>query len=304
MNSKLAFLYFLATILTTPLAHAKINIVTTTSDLQALAQAIGGDRVTVDSLIKGSQDPHHLEAKPSFILKVSNADLLLSNGLGLEAAWLPKVLAGARNKTIQPGQSGYFVAADGIEVLEVPHSKVSRAEGDVHQEGNPHITLDPLRVTSIGKNLSIRLGQLDPAGTEYFQQRAKIFEQEITEKLPNWTERIKKSGLSKVLTYHKTLNYFLHRFSIVSAGYLEPHPGVAPTARHILETISTAKKDQVRLILVENFFDDTAAKRIASEVGGITIKTVPVSVGGDPKISTFIQLFEHLVKIIEGTSLG
>ena len=283
-------------------AQAKINIVTTTSDLQALAVAIGGDRVNVDTLIKGIQDPHHLEAKPSFVLKVSHADLLISNGLGLEAAWLPKVLAGARNKAILTGQPGNFVASEGIAAMEVPVGQISRADGDVHQEGNPHITLDPDRIIAIGKNLATRLAQLDSAGSGYFQQRADAFEKELVEKLPAWTDRLKKSGITKVLTYHKTLNYFLHRFDIVPAGYLEPHPGVAPTARHILETITTAKNAQIKLILVENFFDETAAKRIASEVGGMTIKSVPVSVGGRPEIHNFVDLFEHLVQSVEGKS--
>ena len=281
---------------------AKVNIVTTTSDLQALATAVGGERVAVDGLIKGSQDPHHLEAKPSFVLKVSHADLLISNGLGLEAAWLPKVLAGARNKNILPGSQGHFIAADGITAIDIPVTNVSRADGDVHQEGNPHITLDPERVIIIASALAIRLSELDKDGADYYQQRAGVFVKEVTSKIPSWKVRLKATGISKVITYHKTLNYFLTRFQIEPAGYLEPHPGVAPTARHILDTISTAKTGQIKLILVENFFDDTAAKRIAAEAGGIRIKTVPVAVGGEPDIQTFIDLYERIVQAVEGKS--
>lgn len=281
---------------------AKVNIVTTTSDLQALATAVGGERVAVDGLIKGSQDPHHLEAKPSFVLKVSHADLLVSNGLGLEAAWLPKVLAGARNKNILPGSLGHFIAAEGITAIDIPLTNVSRADGDVHQEGNPHITLDPERVIIIASALAIRLSELDKDGADYYQQRAGVFVKEITSKIPSWKVRLKATGISKVITYHKTLNYFLTRFQIEPAGYLEPHPGVTPTARHILDTISTAKTGQIKLILVENFFDDTAAKRIAAEAGGIRIKTVPVAVGGEPDIQTFIDLYERIVQAVEGKS--
>jgi zinc/manganese transport system substrate-binding protein len=246
-------------------AFAKLSVVTTSSDIAAIASEIGAGDVNVDALGKGSQDLHTLEPKPSFMARLSRADLLIANGLQLEIGWLPSVIRGARNPKLNPGQSGYLELGDKLQPIEVGTAQVTRAAGDVHPDGNPHWTLDPIRVAKAGMIVAERFGELDSANASKYIERAKKFEARLTEKTKQWSERIKKSGVKEVVTYHKTLNYFLDRFDVKGVGYLEPKPGIPPTAQHILDLIKTVKERGVRLILVEHYYDDKAAVRVASD---------------------------------------
>lgn len=273
---------------------------TTLQDLRVLVAEIGGEAVDVAAYCKGSQDPHFLEAKPSYMVKTSRADLVVAVGLGLETAWLPKVLSGARNPKVMPGQPGYLEVGSLVAVLDKPAATVTRADGDVHPEGNPHFTLDPVRMASVAQGIAAKLAQLDPARAPLFLQRARALEQRLQEKTQNWQERILASGIKQVVTYHKTLSYFLARFNLESVATLEPLPGVPPTAQHILEVIKSAKAQGVRLILVENYFDDTVARRVARELKGVRVASVPVAVEGEQAIKTVDELYERLVRSIEG----
>jgi zinc/manganese transport system substrate-binding protein len=281
-------------------AHAKLSVVVTTTDLKSVMAEVGGDFITVEAIAKGTQDPHFIEAKPSFMSKVSRADLVVAVGLDLEVGWLPNIVRGARNPKVNPGSPGYLEVGPLVNPIEVASGKVTRAEGDVHPYGNPHVHLDPIRMGQVAIFLAERLGQLDPTHADAFNTNAKVIQSRLTEKTKGWSERIAKSGVKKVVTYHKTLNYFFDRFHIENVGTLEPKPGIPPTTAHILKIIDVIREKKVPLILVENFFDPTVTKKIREEVPSVRSATVPVDVEGESGIATLDDLYEKLVRILEG----
>lgn len=281
-------------------AHAKINVLTSQTDLQAIAEEVGGELVFVQSLGKGTQDLHSLEAKPSFMVKAHRADLFLLIGLDLEQGWAPQIIHGARNSKIKAGQRGYLEIGPLLDPLEIQKGEVSRAQGDVHPFGNPHVWLDPVRVGKAALLVAQRLAELDPKNATNYLQRAKAFQARLDNKLKDWTVRIQATGIQQVITYHKTLSYFLQRFKIQAPLVLEPKPGIPPTSRHILEVIETMKGKKISLILVENFFDPSVTKKIRQEIPTVRTATVAVSVGGAPNIRSLDDLFEHLVLSLEG----
>ena len=280
------------------LGQAKLNIITTTTNLKDLVDRIGKEKVKVASLAKGTQDPHYLEARPSYMLKASRADLLISIGLELEIGWLPLIIRGARNPKIRKGASGHLVAGDFIETLERPTGKITRADGDIHSEGNPHFLLDPLNALIIAGKIKEKLSVLDKKNSIFYKKNYNSFSNEIHSKMQGWKKKIKK-GI-KIITYHKTLTYFLHQFGIENISILEPKPGIPPTARHILNVMKKAKSKGVQLALIENYFDPTLAYRIAKNVKALNVVIVPVSVGGEPDIENLIDLYQRIINVFEG----
>jgi len=281
-------------------AEAKLNVVTTIPDLAVIVSEIGGDNVSVQSFSKGTQDPHFIEAKPSYMVKASRADLVVSLGLELEIGWLPPILQGARNPRVMPGTQGYLELGPYLDPIEVPTEKVTRAEGDVHPFGNPHFNLDPIRMGKAAVIIAGRLGELDPDHAASYAEKAQSFKSRMEEKTKGWLARISKSGVTKVITYHKTLNYFFDRFGLNDPINLEPKPGIPPTAQHVLEVIKVAKAQNIKLIMVENFYDTNFAGKIRSEIPDMRVVIIPVEVGGDPAIKTLDDLYENLVSVIEG----
>jgi len=280
-------------------AFAKLSVVTTTADLAYIAGAVAGDKASVQSIAKGTQDPHFIEAKPSFMVTLNRADLVVAIGLGFENAWLDGIVKGSRNPKIGKGSDGYLEVGTSVDPIEVPAAGFTRADGDVHPEGNPHITLDPIRDGKIAILIGDRMAKLDSGNGKYFQDNAKKFQKDLEDKTKLWEARMKKTGITKAITYHKTLNYFLTRFNVENSGTLEPKPGVPPTANHIIEVINKVKSENIKLILIENFFDPKVGERIKEEVKTVLLKSVPVSVGGDDKIKSLDDLFENLVKTFE-----
>jgi zinc/manganese transport system substrate-binding protein len=281
-------------------AQAKLNVVATTTDLAALAREVGGDATEVEAIARGTQDPHFIEAKPSFMTKVSRADLVVAMGLELEIGWLPSIVRGARNPKVLPGNKGYLEVGPGIPVLEKATGAVTRAEGDVHPDGNPHFNLDPLRMGTAAGLLAERLGELDAANAAGYRQRAAALKTRLEAKTKEWRERVAATGVKSVVTYHKTLTYFLDRFGLRGAAVLEPKPGIPPTAPHIVEVIELVKREHVPLILVENYFDPAPAQRVARDAPGTRVAIVPVAVDGAPGTGTTEALIEALVQAIEG----
>jgi zinc/manganese transport system substrate-binding protein len=277
------------------LALGKVKIFTTTTNLASLAKAIGGDHVEVESLCKGHQDPHFLEAKPSYTFKLSRADLLISVGAGLEVGWLPLIIRGSRNPKLRDGGTGSLVASEHVEMLEIPKTdELSRAEGDVHPEGNPHFMLSPSRALSIGKILSAKLSQLDDKHASFYKENFERFEKLMKNRLEEWKKTLPKS--LKVISYHKTLTYFYDEFGITNVDVLEPKPGIPPTASHILALIKKIKEENIKYIVVENYFDDSVAKRIKKEIPSVKILKVPVAVEGISDIKNLYDLYNYLVK--------
>ena len=192
-----------------PLASAKkLNVVTSTTDLAALAQEVGGDHISVESIAKGYQDPHFVEAKPSFLLKLRQADLLISVGLELEIGWLPPLITQCGNARVQVGAPGYLDASQFAEILEKPTGQITRAMGDVHPLGNPHYWLDPDNGRRVAKGIAAKLGELDPQDSTYFQQRFADFDKRLAAAEKNWDEQTKPFRGRKVVTYHNSWTNF------------------------------------------------------------------------------------------------
>jgi zinc/manganese transport system substrate-binding protein len=281
-------------------SYAKLNVLTTVTDLRAIVSEIGGDQVDVSSIAKGTQDPHYIEAKPSYMIKASKADLIISIGLELEIGYLPSIIQGARNPKITQGSKGYLEVGPLIKALEIPTGKITRAEGDVHPLGNPHILLDPIRTGEIAVKIAQRMGELDPSNAKQFLEKGLALQARLQKKTKDWSKRIKKANVKSVVSYHKTLTYFFDRFNIENSAILEPKPGIPPTASHILEVIGIIKQKKIPLIMIENYFDASTADRIKEEVPGIRIASVPVSVNGTSDINSLDDLYEKLVSVIEG----
>ncbi len=274
-------------------AWGKIKVVTTTTNLRSLVEFVGGDQVEVVSLAKGTQDPHYLEAKPSYVLKVSKADLLVQIGLGLEDAWLPLIIRGARRPDLRPGEKRHLFAHRGVELLEVLKAgEVTRKDGDVHPEGNPHFLLDPVRASFVAGEISKKLAELDPSHQKYYLSNAQKFS-ERTKDLAS-----KKIKVKKVISYHKTLNYFYNRFGVENIAYLEPKPGVPPSAGHLIKLIGIIKQQKPEKVIVENYFDPSPADRLKKESPKLEIRSVPVAVDADKSVGDILKLYQQLIKEI------
>jgi zinc/manganese transport system substrate-binding protein len=199
---------------------ASLNIIATTSDLAAIVSEVGGDKVAVESLARGYQDPHFVEAKPSFVLKLNKADLLVVVGRELEIGWLPPLITQSRNAKIQPGADGYFDASQGVKILDLPTGQVTRAMGDVHPQGNPHYWLDPDNGRLIAKAVQAKLSQKDPANAGYYAQRTADFERRLSEAQQRWKSLMAPYKGLKVVTYHRSWPNFAEAFGLTVVGYV------------------------------------------------------------------------------------
>jgi ABC-type Zn uptake system ZnuABC Zn-binding protein ZnuA len=281
------------------LSHAasKLTVVTATEDLAAITREIGGDRVDVDSIAKGYQDPHFVEPKPSFLLKLQKADLLEVVGLQLEIGWLPPLQTQSRNSKIQVGGPGYLDVSQYCRILQIPTGQITRAMGDVHPLGNPHYWLDPDNGRRIAKAVQDKLSQMRPADASYFAQRYADFDQRLAAAEKGWEAKMAPFRGRKVATYHESWPNFCDHFGIVVAGYVEPKPGIPPTPSHTLGLINSMKRDNVKLILVEPYFDLRTPNSIAQQVGGAVVQLMP-SVGGVKEITNYFQLFDYDINLL------
>jgi zinc/manganese transport system substrate-binding protein len=294
---RLLSIALLAALPFTAQAASKINVVGATEDLAAIAREVGGDAITADSIAKGYQDPHFVESKPSFILKLQKADLLLSVGLQLEIGWLPPLITQSRNPKIQVGGSGYMDMSKFCQILEIPQGPVSRAQGDVHPLGNPHYWLDPDNGRRMAKALADRFSALQPANAAMFAQRYADFDKRLTEAVKGWEAKMAPYKGRKVITYHRSWPNFCERFGLNVVEYVEPKPGIPPTPQHTLDVENLMKREGVKLILVEPYFDLKAPNKIASDVGGQVLVLMP-SVGGNKQITTYFQLFDYDIDML------
>jgi zinc/manganese transport system substrate-binding protein len=285
-------------ILSPTLAHAKkLNVVTSTTDMAALTQEVGGDKVNVDSIAKGYQDPHFVEAKPSFLLKLRQADLLISVGLQLEIGWLPPLITQSGNPRIQVGGGGYLDASQFAQILEIPQGTVTRAEGDVHPLGNPHYWLDPDNGRRIAKGIAGKLGDLDPGDAAYFQQRFQDFDKRLAAAEQKWDGEMKPYRGRKVVTYHRSFPNFAQHFGLDVIGYVEPRPGIPPTPSHTLELIQLMKRENAKVVLVEPYFDLKTPQSIGRATGAQVIVYLP-SVGGEKQVTNYFELFDYDINLL------
>ena len=298
------FLMSLALFSPTIAQAKKLNVVTSTTDMAALTQEVGGDKVTVEAIAKGYQDPHFVEAKPSFLLRLRQADLLISVGLQLEIGWLPPLITQSGNPRIQVGAPGYLDASQFAEILEIPQGPVTRAEGDVHPLGNPHYWLDPDNGRRIARGIATKLGDLDPPDGAYFQQRFQDFDKRLTTAEQKWEAEMKPYHGRKVVTYHRSFPNFAKHFGLDVIGYVEPRPGIPPTPSHTLELINLMKRENCKIVLVEPYFDLKTPQSIGRATGAQVIVYLP-SVGGEKQVTNYFELFDYdiglLIKAFQAT---
>ncbi len=277
-------------------AQSKLNVIATTEDLASIGREVGGDRITIESIAKGYQDPHFVEAKPSFILKLQKADVLIVVGRDLEIGWLPPLVQQSRNGKVQPGAEGYLDASLGAQILEMPTGQITRAEGDVHPLGNPHYWMDPENGKRIAKEIADKLDQLRPNDRAYFDQRLNDFTARLDAAEKRWLAMMAPYKGTKVVTYHRSFPNFAERFGLEIVGYVEPRPGIPPTPQHTLDLMNDMKRQKVKMVLVEPYFDLKTPEAIGRETGAHVL-VMPPSVGGVKEVPDYFKLFDYDINL-------
>ncbi len=278
-------------------AHAELKVVASIPTLASLAKEVGGDRISVQALGKGSQDPHFVEAKPSLMLTLNRADLLLHVGLELEIGWLPPLVLGSRNPNIQSGEPGNLDCSTSIPVLDVPTTKVERSQGDIHPGGNPHYWLPPDNAKRLAALIEARLAQLDPDGRADYEKHLADFNARVDAKVKEWAPLIEKARGAKIATYHKSWSYLSLWLGLTEVGYIEPKPGIPPDPRHLAQLIGHMKKEGAGLLLMESFYSRSVAALVA-EKAGAKLLVLPTDVGAQPEIKSWFDLAQTVLQQI------
>jgi zinc/manganese transport system substrate-binding protein len=294
--------FILALTLIPSLAFAKLQVVATTEDLAAIAREIGKDQIDVTAISKGYQDPHFVDPKPSFLLKLGRADLMIIVGMELEVGWLPPLLQNARNSKILPGNAGYLDASEGCHVLQKPTGTVDRSMGDVHPFGNPHYWTDPENGRVIAKHIAEKLSALDRSNAAQYAANLKQFEDRLSAKEKEWNTIAASFKGVKVITYHNSWPNFAEVFGLNIVNHVEPKPGIPASPAHVQDLINQIKRDKIPLLLIEPYFDEKLPQKIAAETGAQML-LFPPSVGGVKEIKTYFDLFDYDLNLIK-KSLG
>ncbi|MGQ0645265.1 MAG: metal ABC transporter substrate-binding protein [Elusimicrobiota bacterium] len=271
-----------------------LKVVATTPDLASIARAVGGDRVRVESLAAGAQNPHFVEAKPSLMVKLMKADLFVQTGLDLESGWAPPLVQGSRNRKIQPGAPGHLDASAAVSPLEIP-ADVSRSGGDVHPGGNPHYLQDPENGRLVARLLAQKMAELSPEDAGVFQSRLAAFETSLDEALARWHRALKPHAGAKFVSYHRTWPYFARRFGLVSAGEIEPKPGIPPTAEHTAALVSRMKAEKVRIVFTDPWYETRTPAFIARQ-SGAALAPMALQPGARPGTADYLDMLDHNVK--------
>ena len=311
-------------------ASDALTVVTTTTDLKSLVEAVGGDRVRATSIAYGYEDPHFLRAKPSYMMTAREADLWVRIGMELEIGWEELILDGSRNPRIRIGTKGHLDASEGVLRLEVPTVRVTREMGDIHPLGNPHLWLDPLNARLMAKTIADRLAELAPAHADTFTKNCQAFqealdarmfgpdlvkevggdalwtlelkgklagflqERSLASKLGGWRARLLPWRGARIVTYHRSWSYFANRFELKVAAELEPKPGVPPSPAHLAKVVEQVNAEGIKVILMEPFYSRKAADFVASKTGAAVV-VCPNSVGGEDKATDYLALMDLIV---------
>jgi ABC-type Zn uptake system ZnuABC Zn-binding protein ZnuA len=282
-----AFAAFAAFLTAAPRAPAAVNIVATTADIGALASAVGGADVSVVTLARPTEDPHFVDARPSFLRILNRADLLVEGGADLEAGWLPPLVNNARNRKILPGAPGRFSAAGHVKLRDIP-AVLDRSQGDVHAHGNPHFLLDPANAVLVANALAEKLAALDPGNAAAHRARAKKFADALDGKRADWNLRLAPFRGMAVVTYHRSFDYLLDAFDLRLAGTIEPKPGIEPPASHLVALAALMKREKVRLIIAEPNRPARTCARLA-DAANARLARIPVMPPANTDYLTFID---------------
>jgi zinc/manganese transport system substrate-binding protein len=274
-------------------ADAKIKAVATLPDLASLAREIGGDKVEVSSMAKPTEDPHFVDARPSFVVQLRSADVLIDGGAELELGWLPPLLQNARNPKIEVGKPGRVQASEGVRLMNVP-TNVTRAAGDVHALGNPHFMTDPIIAKTVAQHIAQSFAAVDAPNAALYDANYKKFEAEINAKLQEWGTAMLPFKGQSVVAYHDSWVYFAHRFGLNIDLFLEPKPGIPPSPSHLAEVIDKMKAQKIKAIIVEPFHDRKIAEKVASSTGAKVVDFAQYP-GALPNTDTYVKLIDTLV---------
>jgi zinc/manganese transport system substrate-binding protein len=277
-------------------AEGQLRVVATTPDLASVAREIGGDRVNVVALAKPTEDPHFVDAKPSFIVTLNRADALIEGGAELELGWLPPLLENARNGRIAAGAPGRIVASEGIRLLEIPTS-FDRSKGDIHSLGNPHFMIDPIAVKTVARNIANHLGQIDPKSAGTYNANLAKFDAKLDSKLVDWQKQLAPYRGAKIVTYHRDFVYLAPRFGLSIVDELEPKPGIAPSPSHLAQVIGEMKRNNAKVILVQPFQNRKTAETVARQTGAAVLDT-PQQPGAASNTTSYFDMMDNLVNSI------
>jgi zinc/manganese transport system substrate-binding protein len=288
----------LSTLLALPgISSAKLNVVATTPDIAAIAQTVGGAEVEVTTLVRPTEDPHFIEPKPSFVVRLSRADVLIEGGAELEAGWLPALLQRAGNRRLMPGAPGRIMANAGIEMLEVP-TTLDRSKGDVHAAGNPHFLIDPANAMIFARRLGEAFAQLDPPSADVYRGNAAKFVSALEPKIIEWRKALESHKGQTIVGYHNSWPYFARRFDLKIDLFLEPKPGLPPSPGHLAHVIERMKQENARVIMVDRYFDRRTAESVAKRTGAKVVEVSHYPGGIKGTENNYIALLDYLVKTL------
>ena len=274
-------------------ADAKIKVVTTLPDLASLAREVGGDKVDVSAMAKPTEDSHFVDARPSFVVQLRSADVLIDGGAELELGWLPPLLQNARNPKLEVGKPGRVQASQGVRLMNVP-ANVTRAAGDVHALGNPHFMTDPIIAKTVALHIAQSFAEIDAPNAAFYDANYKKFEATINAKLQEWGAAMLPFKGQSVVAYHDSWVYFAHRFGLNIDIFLEPKPGIPPSPSHLAEVIEKMKAQKIKAIIVEPFHDRKIAEKVASSTGAKVVDFAQYP-GALPNTDSYVKLIDALV---------
>ena len=271
----------------------KLQVVTTTQDLADMVAVVGGEKVSVTSLTNGDQDPHHIEPRPSMVMKVKKADLLVRIGMDLDV-WVQSLIDVSRNARVAVGGQGYLDASTAVERLEVPSGKVDQSMGDIHIYGNPHYWLDPENGKKMVASIAERLISLNPANSAYFRKNRERYIQSLDSAMAAWRPKLEALAGCKVVTYHNSWPYFAARFKLNVVGFIEPKPGIPPGPAHLASLNAKLRNEQVPVIIMEPFYNRRTAEKVVEGTNTAIVILAP-SAGGLHGVDTYFKMLEYNV---------
>jgi zinc/manganese transport system substrate-binding protein len=278
-------------------ASAKLNVVATTQDFGSIAAAIGGSEVSITTLAKPTEDPHFVDAKPSFIVKLNRADALVEGGADLEVGWLPALLDQSRNSKLASGAPGRIACSQGVQLVEVP-ATLDRSKGDIHAAGNPHYLTDPANARAVAQHIAEAFSQLDPKSAEIYQTNLKKFTDQLDAKLTEWQELLAPYKDQQVVAYHDSWPYFARRFNLKIDLFLEPKPGIPPTPVHLAEVILRMRSDHIHVVLVEPYQNRKTAQTVAADTGATVVDVSQFPGGVKGTENGYLELMDYDVRAV------
>lgn len=278
-------------------AHAKLNVVATTPDLAAIAKEIGGEKIELTIMARPTEDPHFVDARPSFIVRLNKADALIHGGAELESGWLPKLVEQARNARIISAAQGNVNCCEGVRMLEVP-AQLDRSKGDIHASGNPHYLVDPENAKIVARHIADAFGQIDASNREFYEANAKKFSGALATKLADWQARLAPFKGQQLVAYHNSWVYFAERFGLKIELFLEPKPGIPPSPAHLAGVMAKMKETGARVIIVDPYLNRRTAETVARGTGATVVDVAQFPGGVKGTEGGYIPLLDYLVNAL------